>query len=85
MVNYESTAMISKNMVYALMDNGGRRSLIDRRQFTYAAHIPERRTHADRRSQKDRRVEDQHLPGGRLLNSSTVGRIIPFPIVPSGD
>ena len=38
-----------------LMDNGGRRSGADRRQFSYAFHIPERRMSADRRSGKDRR------------------------------
>ncbi len=36
-------------------DNGGRRSGIDRRQFSYSGHIPERRTGRDRRSGKDRR------------------------------
>jgi hypothetical protein len=36
-------------------DNGGRRSGIDRRTFSYHAHIPERRKR-DRRSAKDRRM-----------------------------
>jgi hypothetical protein len=36
-------------------DKGGRRSGIDRRQFSYSEHIPERRSGADRRSGKDRR------------------------------
>ena len=40
-----------------LMDNGGRRSGADRRQFSYAFHIPERRISADRRSGEDRRTE----------------------------
>ncbi|GAH16127.1 unnamed protein product [marine sediment metagenome] len=40
-----------------LFDNGGRRSGIDRRQFTYAIHIPERRSDMDRRSSVDRRLE----------------------------
>jgi len=38
-----------------LVDNGGRRSGSDRRQFSYAFHIPERRVSADRRSGTDRR------------------------------
>ena len=40
-----------------LMDNGGRRSGADRRQFSYAFHIPERRISDDRRSGSDRREE----------------------------
>jgi len=40
-----------------LIDNGGRRSGSDRRQFSYAFHIPERRVSADRRLGKDRREE----------------------------
>ena len=36
-------------------DNGGRRSRIDRRQFSYSSHIPERRTTEERRSGLDRR------------------------------
>ena len=38
-----------------LADNGGRRSGSDRRQFSYAFHIPERRMSSDRRSGEDRR------------------------------
>ena len=33
-----------------LPDNGGRRSGIERRQFSYNVHIPERRSGKDRRS-----------------------------------
>jgi hypothetical protein len=36
-------------------DNGGRRSGIERRQFEYTSHIPERRSGHDRRSGLDRR------------------------------
>ena len=36
-------------------DNGGRRSRVDRRQFSYSSHIPERRTTGERRSGLDRR------------------------------
>jgi hypothetical protein len=38
-----------------LSDNGGRRSRIDRRRFSYTVHIPERRHGKDRRLHHDRR------------------------------
>jgi hypothetical protein len=38
-----------------LRDNGGRRSGIDLRQFSYTDHIPERRGGLERRSNLDRR------------------------------
>ncbi len=42
-----------------IIDNGGRRLGIDRRQFLFHIHIPERRTgnDSDRRSGVDRRSE----------------------------
>ena len=40
-----------------LFDNGGRRSLVDRRAFSYAVHLPERRSGTDRRDGNDRRAE----------------------------
>jgi hypothetical protein len=39
-----------------LHDNGGRRFELDRRQFSYSHHIPERRSGIDRRSGFDRRL-----------------------------
>jgi hypothetical protein len=42
-------------VVFSLPDNGGRRSGIDRRRFSYSAHIPERRRGIERRSGRDRR------------------------------
>ena len=36
-------------------DNGGRRSGIDRRYFSYSNHIPERRQGLERRAKTDRR------------------------------
>jgi len=36
-------------------DNGGRRLGIERRQFSYSSHIPERRGRDDRRTGLDRR------------------------------
>jgi hypothetical protein len=37
------------------LDNGGRRSGGDRRNYSYTLHIPERRQGNDRRSGEDRR------------------------------
>ena len=37
------------------LDKGGRRAGVDRRVFTYAVHIPERRMSSDRRLGTDRR------------------------------
>ena len=45
------------HMVQSGIDNGGRRLGIDRREFLYAIHIPERRSGGDRRSGEDRRSE----------------------------
>jgi len=40
-----------------LRDNGGERLGLDRRQFSYDRHIPERRSDQDRRSKLDRRLK----------------------------
>ena len=47
--------MIRSTTRSSLSDNGGRRSGIDRRTFSYSAHIPERRCGQERRSGSDRR------------------------------
>lgn len=63
-----------------------RRILIDRREFIYSAHIPERRCFPDRRFQKDRRKAGRRPPAGRPGHSSTHGSIIiPFPTQRTGD
>ena len=41
----------------ANFDNHGRRSGADRRQFSYAVHIPERRMDQNRRIMTDRRLK----------------------------
>ena len=46
-------------MKHVLPDNGGRRSGLDRREFSYTAHIPERRSGKERRSGVDRRIESR--------------------------
>ena len=47
------------------LDNGGRRSGTDRRRFSYAVHIPERRSSIDRRKglerRGDRRKYTEHI------------------------
>jgi len=45
-----------ENPVYGI-DNGGRRLGIDRRQFSYSHHSPERRAGIDRRIFPERRVD----------------------------
>jgi hypothetical protein len=42
-------------MAIALIDNGGRRLGVDRRQFSYTSHIPDKRMDGDRRTSIDRR------------------------------
>ena len=42
-------------MKEGFLDNGGRRVGVDRRVFSYAVHIPERRMAEDRRLGIDRR------------------------------
>jgi len=44
-------------MKSTLIDNGGRRLGVDRRQFSYLVHIPERRFGKERRSGLDRRLK----------------------------
>jgi hypothetical protein len=44
-------------MKYILSDNEGRRSGIERRQFLYNGHIPERRSGKNRRNGLDRRLK----------------------------
>jgi hypothetical protein len=44
-------------MIKILPDNGGRRSGVDRREFSYTSHIPERRIGKERRSGNDRRLK----------------------------
>ena len=46
---------MNKIISYDFKDNGGRRSGVDRRCFSYSNHIPERRREEERRSSIDRR------------------------------
>ncbi len=47
----------------ALIDNGGRRSGVDRRNFSYTDHIPDRRFKEERRSGIDRRIDGDRRNG----------------------
>ena len=40
---------------FKMVDNGGRRSGGDRRNYSYSIHLPERRAKKDRRDCEDRR------------------------------
>ncbi len=44
------------NEIHLFIDNGGRRTGIERRQYTYSGYIPERRVRNDRRNGIDRRA-----------------------------
>ena len=51
----------------ATKDNGGRRLGADRREYSYSAHLPERRSGLDRRSGFDRRSGiDRRRPLGAV-------------------
>ena len=54
-------------MAIALIDNGGRRLGIDRRQFLYTNHIPDRRLGEDRRTGPDRRDHNNRRSGRMII------------------
>jgi len=54
-------------MINVVIDNGGRRTGIERRRFSYAIHVPELRSGKDRRNGNDRRNEVEHIS----INRST--------------
>ena len=51
----EGAQQAGKGMMFFQKDNGGRRSGVDRRRFSYDMHIPERRCLEERRNCGDRR------------------------------
>lgn len=55
--------MTEYTVEFNLRDNGGRRSGIDRRRFSYTSHIPERRREQDRREASDRRSGEDRRCG----------------------
>jgi len=72
--------MTDEHLDFNTDDNGGRRSGIERRRFSYSDHIPERRSGRDRRSGKDRRCGDLeeavHAEREKAWNSDTNSRKI---------
>lgn len=56
----------------ALIDNGGRRSGVDRRQFSYTDHVPDRRFRKDRRSNIDRRAGTDQRSGLNRRNGKVI-------------
>jgi hypothetical protein len=53
------------NIVSELIDNGGRRIGLKRREFSYANHLPNGRSEKDRRSGVDRRSGLEKRKGRR--------------------
>jgi hypothetical protein len=72
-VSGESFSLHEKNPVEAFLfieDRGGRRSGLRKREFSYDAHIPERRSGTERRSGDDRRETvtfQMHSKGRRVV------------------
>ncbi len=64
-------------MINVVIDNGGRRSGIERRIFLYSIHIPELRSGKDRRISIDRRNEVEHIS----INRSTGERRSRFTVL----
>ena len=60
------------NIVSELIDNGGRRIGLKRREFSYANHLPNGRSEKDRRSGVDRRTglerrKDRDRRSGKII------------------
>ena len=60
------------SLFIALADNGGRRLIVDRRQFSYTDHIPDRRFSNERRINKDRRNKVEQRSGKDRRNGKPV-------------
>jgi hypothetical protein len=61
------SAMDNSDFKPTLYDNGGRRSGIDRRSFSYSDHIPERRRGSERRMLEERRlIKDRRKALGKI-------------------
>ena len=73
--------MSDKFLSYNLRDSGGRRTKIERRRFSYAEHIPERRSGEDRRISderrcgEDRRREEDRRSGVDRRASMRLGKV----------
>ena len=56
---------------FKLNDGGGRRTGLERRRFSYASHIPERRSGEDRRQAVDRREFVERRSGKERSSASS--------------
>ena len=66
-------------IVNQIIDNGGRRTGIDRRRFSYDLHIPERRSGTERRDRVDRRSSPIYYLGDVGSNNNcTVSPAVGF-------
>ena len=58
-------------VTFSIRDNGGRRSGLERRGFSYAGHVPERREGTERRIGLDRRGNKEgRMPDRRMAAQS---------------
>ena len=57
---------------FCLRDNGGRRSRLDRRRFSYAGHVPERREGTERRIGLDRRRNNEGRTPDRRMEVQSI-------------
>ena len=72
-MTYEQQAMSYE----LITDNGGRRTGMSRRRFSYADHIPERRSGLDRRCGSDRRCgRDRRRLQDRRENSRGSDKVV---------
>ena len=60
-------------------DNGGRRLGINKREFSYTKHIPNRRTQGDRRSGVDRRTGLERRQGTDRRSGEFISKKIQRP------
>jgi len=71
MIDRKVSELSDAQVLFNLGDNGGRRSGIDRRRFSYSDHIPERRSGEDRRSVSDRRSIKDRRSGTKRRNGES--------------
>lgn len=60
--------MSNSGIKLKIWDNGGRRSGIDRRYYSYSGHIPERRLGSERRMREDRRSGKDRRQKPRVID-----------------
>ena len=63
--------MTETGSAFEIWDNGGRRSGVNRRYYSYSGHIPERRNGMDRRTGEDRRSGEDRRQKPRIIDFNT--------------